>query len=225
MNPVIDGRLVAWESRGRNVDIEARYLGRRRITVAGGRGDQLMPTVSGNWVSWWDLSGQLPKIGMRNLATGRRRTFKPSGSQTIFGPPSLNDKYAFWYRDLGFDGLGSIIRAKLSSGRERVLVDEQDPDAPVWGFATPLPPVVATNAFFIVYASERDYAFEFVDPDSVDNDEVGRDLFLVSVNGGDPVSVTSNRGDQGYPALGLDRRVIWLDSSQGQTHLMTRVVP
>jgi Zn-dependent metalloprotease len=225
MNPEIDGRLVAWESRGGNIDVEARYLGRRKITVAGGRGDQLMPTVSGDWVSWWDLSGRLPKIRVKNLATGRRRTFKPPGSATIYGPPALNRRYVFWYRDLGFDGIGSIVRANLANGQERVLVNEQHPDAPVWGFATPLPPVVATNDSLIVYASERDYAFEFVDPDSVDNDEVGRDLFLVSVNGGDPVSVTSNRGDQGYPALGFGRRVVWLDSSQGQTHLMTRVVP
>jgi Zn-dependent metalloprotease len=225
MNPAIDGTLVSWESRGRNIDVQARYLGRRTMTVAGGRGQQLKPAVSGNWVTWWDLSEGLPKIGVRNLVTGKRRTFRPPGSATIYGPPSINRRYIFWYRDRGFDGVGSIMRASLSNGRERVLVDERHPDAPVWGFATPLPPVVAANNSFIVYTTEREYAFEFVDPDSVDNDEVGRDLLMVSVNGGDPTPVTSNRGDQGYPALGFDRRVVWLDSSQGQTHLMTRLVP
>ena len=225
MNPSIDGRRVAWESLERNWDIQARKLGRRIVTVAGGRGQQLMPQVSGNWVAWWDLSGRLPKIGLKNLTTGRRRTYKPSGPATILGPPSLNGRYAFWYRDRGFDGIGSIVRVTLRNGRERVLVPESDPDAPVWGFATAVPPVVTANPGFIAYASERDYALEFVDPDSVANDEVGRDLFVLSVNGGDLVPVTSNRGDQGYPALGVDRRMIWLDSSQGQTHLMTRLVP
>jgi hypothetical protein len=45
----------------------------------------------------------------------------------------------------------------------------------------------------------------------------------VRASGGRARRVTGNRGDQAYPAMATGRRVVWLDSSQGHTDLVTRV--
>jgi hypothetical protein len=98
----------------------------------------------------------------------------------------------------------------------------------VWALALTAPPIVSANGSYFVYSSELDYAREFGAfgrPGGVPNEEVGRDIFIVPIGGGPTARVTSNRADQAFPLIGAGRRVLWLDSSDGGTDLVTRVVP
>jgi hypothetical protein len=116
----------------------------------------------------------------------------------------------------------------LRTGRRRVVVRPSSDHAPVWILALTYPPIVSANDRYLVYSSELEYAREFGAigrPGSVPNDEVGRDVFLVPLGGGEPTAVTSNRGDQAFPLIGAGRRVIWLDSLTGLTDVVTRDVP
>lgn len=226
-NPSIDGRLVAWESLGSNLDIRARRLGRATKVVAGGRGDQVLPRVAGDWIAWWDLR-RSPRIGVKNMATGKVRIVRPTDRFDFAGPPGLTDRYLFWFEQNIFDARGSIVRMDLRTGRRRVLVRPSSDDAPVWILALTYPPIVSANKRFLAYSSEIGYAREFGaigQPGAVPNDQVGRDIFLMRVRGGGRVPVTSNRGDQAFPLMGSGRRVIWLDSLTGLTDVVTRSVP
>jgi hypothetical protein len=71
--------------------------------------------------------------------------------------------------------------------------------------------LIAANSDFVAYTDERRPG--------------GRDLRLLPVSGGTAVPVSSNRGDQAYPGLGIGRRVVFLDASQGRTDLVARTVP
>jgi bacillolysin len=225
MNPAIDGRLVAWERIGRNTDIQARYLGRPIATVRDGRGNQLMPQVAGDWIAWWNTNGQ-PRIEALNARTGAQRVVKAADRFTFVGPPSLQGRYLLWYQDNDFDAVGSIRRLDLVTGAKKVLVPESSGAAPIWALSVTSPPLPSANSSSVVYSSELAYALEFGGhPELVENDEVGRDIFIVPLNGGQAESVTSNRADQAFPLMGALRRVIWLDSSEGRTDLVTREVP
>jgi bacillolysin len=225
MNPSVDGRLVAWESVGGNSDIQARYMGSRVRTLAGGRGDQLLPYVDGDWVAWWNNRGQ-PKIEAYNMRSGARRVVKAKDAFTLIGPPSVSGRYLLWYQDDGFDGAGSIRRLDLRTGKKKVIVPEDSGAGPVWVLGLTNPPIPSANDRFVVYSSELNYAIEFgLDSDLVENEQVGRDIFIVPLGGGEPQLVTNNRADQAFPSLGSGRRVIWLDSSGGRTDLVTREVP
>lgn len=223
VNPSIDDNLVAWEVFGRNSDIKARYLGRRARTVIESKADQILPTVAGDWVAWWDLRS---RIGIKNMATGRRRSVRPRDPYTIVGPPSLTERYVFWFQMGLFEARGSIMRMDLRTGKKKALVRASSEDAPVWALSITLPPVVSANDTFAVYSTEMDYLLEFGGrPNATDKDQVGRDVFIVPIQGGDSVNITSNRGDQAHPLMGEGRRVVWLDSAEGQTDLVTREVP
>ncbi|HWL66026.1 MAG TPA: hypothetical protein VNP73_08640, partial [Actinomycetota bacterium] len=225
MNPAIDGSLVAWESIGGNANVKARYLGRRVQSLGGGPGDQIMPAVSGNWVAWWDLR-RIPKIVARNMKTGARRVVTPSDDFTLMGPPGLGGRFVYWWQDSDFDGIGSIVRMDLKSKKRRTVVPQSSDFAPVWGLSITFPPVPSANDRFLVYTSEIAYLIEFAfDPDLIPNDQVGRDVFIVPISGGQVRPVTDNRADQAHPVIADGRRVLWLDSSQATTDLMTREVP
>jgi hypothetical protein len=217
--------LVAWEAVGRNSDVQARYIGGRVRTVVEGRGNQLMPYVDGDWVAWWDQRGQ-PSIGAVNMRSGVRRSVRLHDGRTLIGPPSIHGRYLFWFQDNGFDGVGSIRRLDLRTGRKKILVPESSAAAPVWFLGLTNPPVVSANDRYAVYSSELNYAIEFgLDSDLVDNEQVGRDIFIVPVTGGRAELVTSNRADQAFPLIGGGRKVVWLDSSSAATDLVVREVP
>lgn len=233
MNPSMDGRLVAWESIGGNTDIQARYVGGRVRTLAGGRGDQLMPFVDGDWVAWWDQGPGLPRVEAVNVRTGKRHTvevgracLQQRGPCSLIGPPSVRGHHLLWYQDKKLDGVGSIRSLDLRSGARSVLVPESSSAAPVWVLGLTNPPVPSTNGRFVVYSTELNYALEFaLDSDLVENDQVGRDIFIVPIGGGNPELVTNDRADQAFPLLGSRRRVMFLDSSHATTDLVIREVP
>ena len=226
-NPSIDGRFVAWEGGRSNSNIIGRRLGARTKVIAGGRGDQVLPQVAGSRVAWWDLKGR-PVVGLKDLRTGKTKIVRPSDRFDFAGPPTLTDRYMFWFEQNIFEDRGSIVRMDLRTGRRRVVVRSSSDDAPVWVLALTTPPLVSANDNYFVYSSEMEYAREFGAigrPGSVPNDQVGRDIFIVPIRGGSPVPVTENRADQAFPLIGEDRRVIWLDSTTSLTDLVSRVVP
>ncbi len=223
--PSIDGRLVAWEVVKRNSsDIHARYLGKRRRVVTDTRGYQLLPDVNGKWVSWLDI--QKAKIGLFNMRTGKRKYVAPRDLFAFQGPPTLTDRYLFWFEVDPLDTHGYIMRMDLRTGRKKVLVRNTDEDAPVWALSVTFPPFVSANDRYYTYSSELDYLLEFDQrPGGPTKEQVGRDIFIGSIAGGDTQNVTANRADQAYPLMADGRRVIWLDSSSGVTDLVTREVP
>jgi Zn-dependent metalloprotease len=212
-HPSVDGRLVAWEdTRDGDTDIWARRVGRRPRKVIDLRGEQLLPQVSGDWIAWWDVGSGfsgIPRIGMKNFATGRRITLRPPTRFTFMGPPTLGPRHAFWYQDPDADLPVALMKARIGRTNRTALIRESSPRAPRWrGLSLAL---IAANKDFVAYTDERTLG--------------GRDLRLLPVGGGGSVPVTSNRGDQAYPGLSLGRRVVFLDASQGRTDLVARTVP
>jgi hypothetical protein len=86
-------------------------------------------------------------------------------------------------------------------------------------------PVVSGNDKFVAYSDEFGYLARIGDPGGFPAFETGRDVWIISANGGEPKRVTCNRGDQAYPAIGNGRRVVWMDSALGRTDLVTRESP
>ncbi|MDQ3981168.1 MAG: hypothetical protein M3271_00635, partial [Actinomycetota bacterium] len=131
-----------------------------------------------------------------------------------------------WYEDRDGDGDGAIVKARLGSTKRKVLVDEGDPGAPTWEFGAYAlsPPVPSGNREHVAYNDELGYVRFFTqqDPDFPAS-EVGRDVWIVRAAGGRAQRVSTNRGDQAYPLMATGRRVLWLDSSQGHTDLVTRI--
>ncbi|MFN2525392.1 MAG: M4 family metallopeptidase [Actinomycetota bacterium] len=228
--PSVSGNLVAWENLGNSgTDIYARYIGKPIQKVVTRPGEQFQPQVRGDWVAWWDVGdlsspSSIPKIGVKNLKTGKRVTISPPSSAGFIGPPGLGRGFVYWYQDSDNDGVGSIMRAPLGSTQAQVVVPEDNPNfSPIWIGIT-APPVVSATKSFITYSDEFGYAQEGANPEIIANADVGRDAWLVVASGGVPVLVTENRGDQAYPVMASGGVVLWLDSSQGRTDLMRRNV-
>jgi bacillolysin len=227
LTPSVDGNLIAWEDdRARNPHVWAKRLGGRSQRVSPRSGAQIMPAVEGSWVAWWDLGNAFtfPSIGLKNTRTGK--TVRIRGRfGTLVGPPALTGRYVYWYQDKEFDGVGSIMRANLDGTGKKVIVGERNELAPIWIGLTP-PPLPVANGRYVTYTDEFGYAYDYsVDDPTFPSDQVGRDVWRVSANGGRPVRVTNNRGDQAYPVITSTSRVLWLDSSQARTDLMTKVLP
>jgi Zn-dependent metalloprotease len=221
--PSVDGRLIAWEdTRDGDTDIWARRLGRKARKVIDLPGEQLAPQVSGNWIAWWDVgTGLSPRIGMKNFRTGRRITLRPPTRFTFMGPPTMGPTHVFWYQDPDADPPVALMKARIGRSRRTALIRERSPAAPGWlGVSLAL---IAANKNFVVYTDESAYESVLAGGELAPGE--GRDLRLLPVGGGTPVSVTSNSGDQAYPGLGFGRRVVFLDSSQGRTDLVARTVP
>jgi bacillolysin len=209
-HPSVDGRLIAWEdSRDGDTDIWARRIGRRPRKVIDLRGEQLLPQVSGDWIAWWDVgSGFSQRIGMKNFATGRRITLRPPTRRTLMGPPTMGPRHVFWYQDPNATLPVALMKARIGRTNRTALIREGSPRAPRWqGLSLAL---IAANNSYVAYTDERRLG--------------GRDVRLIPVDGGRPVRVTTNRGDQAYPGLGFGRRVVFLDASQGRTDLVARTV-
>ena len=228
--PSIDGRIVAWEdSRGRSTDIWVKHGGRKPRALHRASGEQWQPQVAGDWIAWWDVgTGGLAEpasIGMENVRTGRRVMIRARSDRSFVGPPAVGSGFVTWYEDRDGDGVGAIMRARLGRTKRNVVVGERTRGAPTWEFGAYAlnPPIPSANREWIAYNDELGYVRFFAqqDPDFPAS-EVGRDIWIVRAAGGRPQRITSNRGDQAYPLMARGRRVLWLDSSQGHTDLVTR---
>ena len=229
--PAIDGRTIAWEDgRGRTTDIWVKRGSRKPRALHRAAGEQWQPRISGDWVVWWDVGdgslGTAASIGMENVRTGRRVTIRPPSRRSFIGPPAVGPGFITWYEDRDGDGVGAIVKARLGRTKRKVLVREGAAGAPTWEFGAYAlsPPIPAANRRYVAYDDELGYVRYFAqqDPDFPAS-EVGRDVWIVSASGGRAQRITTNRGDQAYPLLARGRRVLWLDSSQGHTDLVTRV--
>ncbi|MDQ3951942.1 MAG: M4 family metallopeptidase, partial [Actinomycetota bacterium] len=229
--PSIDGRTIAWEDSGRrSTDIWVKRGKRRPRALVRAPGEQWQPQVSGDWVVWWDVgNGGLAEpasIGMKNVRTGRRVTIEPRSRRSFVGPPATGPRFVTWYEDRDGDGVGAIYKARLGRTKRTVLVGERSPGAPTWEFGTYAlsPPIPSANRRWVAYNDELGYVRFFAEQDpGFPASEVGRDIWIVRASGGRPRRITTNRGDQAYALMARGRRVLWLDSSQGHTDLVTRV--
>jgi hypothetical protein len=135
-------------------------------------------------------------------------------------PPSVSNRHVYWYQDQNFidagDTRGSIIRARLGSKHVQTLIPEFSGRAPYWGDVASLP-VVSGNDRFVAYSDEFGYLARINDPGGFPASQTGRDVWIVSARGGDPELVTCN--------IGINKRVVWMDSALGRTDLVTRSAP
>ncbi|HEX2056766.1 MAG TPA: M4 family metallopeptidase [Actinomycetota bacterium] len=229
--PSIDGKTVVWEdSRRRSTDIWFKRGSRRPRVLHRAAGEQWQPQVAGDWVVWWDVGdGSLlepASIGMKNVRTGRRVTIEPLSRRSFVGPPTVGPGFVTWYEDRDGDGVGAIYKARLGRTKRTVLVGDRSDAAPTWEFGAYAlnPPIPSANRRWVAYNDELGYVRFFAQQDpGFPASEVGRDIWIVSARGGRPRRITTNRGDQAYPLLARGRRVVWLDSAQGHTDLVTRV--
>lgn len=222
--PAVDGGTVAWESATRaGTDIWARRPGHRPELVAGAKGEQWMPQVHGDWVAWWDVGkhGDKLGIGLKNLETDKHITLAPPSKRSVVGPPALGPGYVAWYEDDDGDGTGSIMTAPLGSTKARPVVKESSANAPQWHQVS-APPLPSGNAGYLTYSDERSFA---TGANGGSTAGAGRDIWIVPLRGGRPRLVTANAGDQAYPQMASGRTVVFLDSSQGHTDLLSRRVP
>lgn len=210
-------------------DIWARRIGKRAMRVTRSPGDELRPDVSGDWIAYWDPpDGKgLYRVRVENIRTGETTSYS-AGSTAFLSPPSVSNKYVYWYQDKNFvdpqDPRGSIMKARLGSAVAKTLVPEFSGQAPYWGDVASLP-VVSGNDRFVAYSDEFGYLARIGNPGSFPASETGRDVWVLSARAGDPKLVTCNRGDQAYPAIGVNKRVVWMDSALGRTDLVTRASP
>jgi bacillolysin len=221
----IDGDRVAWEdTRSGDTNIWTMTLDGEPERLTNAPGEQLNPQVSGDWVVWIDYGNykRTPRIQMKNVRTGETRTITPKDG-SIISPPSVNSTHVFWYEDRNGDGVGEIRYVTLGSSKVRTLDTGDSP--PTWfSAASYTPPAPAVNDEVVVYGDEQN-VFQTAGED-VPASEIGRDLWLVPVDGSEePTKVTDGRGDQSFATLGDGRRVLWLDSSSGKTDLLSRLVP
>jgi hypothetical protein len=223
------GTLLAWEHvAGFDTDIMARYIGKTKIyNVFSDRwGEQIMPQVQGPWVTWWDLGAgtSRPRVGVKNILTGKKIIFRPPSRKAFLGPPSIGGNFVYWYQDDNFfaagrDYKGTIMKARLGRSTRKALFSPTNSDAPMWAGWT-APPAPSANAGFVTWADEK--CFEMPTLAACQGNSFGRNVWFVSNRGGTPRRKTTHRGDQAYPAMGPRRRVLWIDGYGGRTQLRTK---
>ena len=224
--PAVDGKTIVWEQARTNSDIWMRRGSGDPVRVAGGPAEQWLPQVSGDWVAWWlpgDGSSRMA-IGMKNVVTGKTATVRAPSARSFLGPPAVGPGYVAWYQDSDSDGLGSIMKVKLGRTAPTALVPEDSELSPVWvggrltGMASG--PALSAGADFVAYTDERALAAKFVERSPIPSSSVGRDVWLIAVDGGTPQLLTAARGDQGFPAMGAGSLVLWFDGRAARTDLL-----
>jgi beta propeller repeat protein len=227
--PAIHGNTVAWEdTRSGDTDIRARVGNKKPVKVTTKPGEEFEPDVHGNWVTWLDIPDTSPRpaIGLKNLKTGKSVKIVRPGNAMV-GNPSISGKYVYWYEDADFftnkpgSGFGTIMRAKHNGKNVKALFKASNPNAPVWFGVTPATPTVSGNNSWVAYDEESGYVADVLDP-NYPAALVGRNVFIVPSGGGGPKLLTCNAGDQAFPAIGNNKRVLFMDSSQARTDLVTR---
>ena len=228
--PAIDGDDVVWEDgRTGSGDIWIREGGAKPRKLYAAAGEQWQPQISGSWVAWWDVGrgtfGEPARVGTMNVRTGKVITYSARSRRAFVGPPGVGPGYVTWYEDADGDGAGAVMKARFGTRDRKTLVSEGERGAPTWDFGAYAlnPPIPSGNRAYVVYNDELGYVRFFSPQDpAFPASEVGRDIWYVRVTGGRPRKITSNRGDQAYAEMAGPRRVLWLDSSQGHTDLVTR---
>jgi Thermolysin metallopeptidase, catalytic domain/Thermolysin metallopeptidase, alpha-helical domain len=126
-HPAVDDDLVAWEDTNHeSTDIWARRIGKRAMRVTRSPGDELRPDVSGDWIAYWDPpEGKgLYRVRVENVKTGKTTSYS-AGDTAFLSPPSVSNKYVYWYQDQNFidsqDPRGSIMKARLGSEVAKTL--------------------------------------------------------------------------------------------------------
>jgi hypothetical protein len=222
------GTIVAWEDIACffcDTDIKYRFLGKKPKKVfSDKRGEQWVPQVSKNWVAWWDVGPggrRHPKVGLKNVVTGKTFIFKPSTRRTFMGPPALSDTHLYWYQDSEFysghanSGKGKIVRVRLGRRTRKSLFKETNSLAPRWdGFSAV--PVPSANSRYVTWSDESGL---IKDPSQISAAKVGRDIYMLRLGTRRIRRVTNNRGDQAFPVMAAARRgsVLWLDGARSVT--------
>lgn len=221
------GTIVAWEDIACSfcdTDIKYRFLGKKpKFAFKDRRGEQWLPQTSKRWVAWWDVgpgARRHPRVGLKNVVTGKTFIFKPPTSKAFMGPPALSDTHLYWYQDTQFyspahpnSGKGKIVRVKLGRKVRQSLFKETSSLAPEWyGFSAE--PTPSANRGFVTWSDESGLA-SVGGPASA----VGRDVFVLRLGTRRIRRVTGNRGDQAFPVMAATRRasVLWLDGARAVT--------
>ncbi|MFI6611992.1 M4 family metallopeptidase [Streptomyces sp. NPDC050507] len=176
------------------------------------------PRISGDMIAYIHVAGS---FNGRNAATydlsTDRRTILPAGKDPSGNPMAYavqvdtNGTRVVW-SETDFDEDLQLRSADADGGDDRVLVPQGSPD-------TPFAPQITVNDKWLVYSDYRGYYTS----DTATEDMLPN-LWIMPIKGGTAEPVSCNPGAQEAPVLGEGRRVLWLDSTFGDTSLVTRDV-
>lgn len=152
-------------------------------------------------------------IVTRDLASGRETALPaPQSPPNVVGlvsGPVLTGSHLVWLQDAQRDGGQGIMRANPDGGAPTAV-------SPDDASAQDILAMDATDTV-ITYS---------VFPDlSVPINENLPKITQIPINGGTPVRVTCNRGEQGEFAAAGDTRVVWVDGTAARIDLATRARP
>ncbi|MFE5915099.1 M4 family metallopeptidase [Streptomyces wedmorensis] len=174
------------------------------------------PRVSGDMIAYIHVAGGL---NGRNAATydmsSGTRTVLPAGKDLAGNTlkyavqVDTNGSRVVW-SETNFDEDLQLRSARTDGSDDHVLVPQGAPD-------TPFAPEITVNDKWLAYSDYRGYYA----PES-STDDMLPNLWIMPVEGGTAEPVSCNPGAQESPVLGEGRRVLWLDSTFGDTSLVTR---
>ncbi|WP_329115174.1 M4 family metallopeptidase [Streptomyces sp. NBC_01465] len=152
-------------------------------------------------------------VGAYRPATGELTVLKagtgPDGDAQYPTAVDTNGHDVVWAESL-YDYPTQLHAASADGSHDRVLV-------PAGTARTPYSPSITVNADYLVYSDYRGYY-----TDDYTQERAFPNLWMMPLSGSPATPVSCDAGGQEAPVLGTGRRVLWIDSTFGNTGLVTR---
>jgi Zn-dependent metalloprotease len=146
-----------------------------------------------------------------DVATGEDTLLHRSESTTSLGPTAVNGRYAYWLaNEVRDDGRTLLRRAALDGSGVVDLSPETGPNA--------------LNVFDVTASENTVTAGARTGDPAIRNESLAK-LWQFTGDDGTRVRVSCNRGEQLSAAAATGTRVVWLDSTTGISHVVTRARP
>lgn len=174
------------------------------------------PRISGGVIAYIHTAGAFTgrSAATYDLRT-ERRTVMPFGKDPSGNPlkyavqVDTNGRQIVW-SETGFDDDLQLHAADTDGGNDHVLVPRGTEN-------TPYVPEITVNDTWLVYSDYRGY---YTSPE-ISHDALPK-LWMMPIAGGTAEPVSCDPGAQEAPVLGEGSQVLWLDSTFGDTSLVTR---
>ncbi len=146
-----------------------------------------------------------------DVATGEDTLLHRSESTTSLGPTAVNGRYAYWLaNEVRDDGRTLLRRSALDGSGVVDLSPESGPNS--------------LNVFDVTASEDTVTAGARTGDPAIRNESLAK-LWQFDGDTGRRARVSCNRGEQLSAAAATGTRVIWLDSTTGISHVVTRARP